>query len=86
MNQDDTVWVLTIDHRHGQDTWVHLTEDGARGTLVNYVCEWWSELTGRNAHADLPEQAPADDQEAINTYFEWVGDEYYNIEKTTVLP
>lgn len=80
-----TVWVLTVDHRHGRDTWVHATEEGAFGHLADYVSDWWTELVGRNDRVELPDEAPADTREAINTYFETVGDEYYDIESKEVL-
>ncbi len=82
-----TVWVLTVDHRHGQDMWVHETEAGAKGSLAGYVREWWSELTGRwDAREDLPAEAPDDDDEAIATYFENVDDEWSTLNQAAVLP
>lgn len=78
MNQPETVWLLTIDHRHGTDTFVHKTEDGAKATLVCYVEDWWSEQCG---DLEIP-----DDDVAITAYFDAAGDEYYSLEERTVMP
>ena len=77
----DIVWVLTIEHRHGHDTSVHQSEDGARNWLAEYVREWWND----GGWLD-DEQPPEDDSEAIDLYFEKVGDEYYSLDQCAVLP
>jgi hypothetical protein len=64
------VAVLTIDHRHGTNVYVckgpvlSLSKDSevAASVLAKYVRKWWNEN-------DLGEQ-PADDWEAIDTYFD----------------
>lgn len=37
------VWVVTIEHKHGTDTAVHRTEEGAQRALQGYVDRWAEE-------------------------------------------
>lgn len=40
------IWVVTITHKHGHDTYVAGTKREAYTTLDQYVSEWWaSEVT-----------------------------------------
>lgn len=81
-----TVWILTIDHRHGRDISVNETEEGALAACAEYGRQWWSELVGRNDDVELPEEPPTDNVEAIKLYFDTVGDEYYELEQAAVGP
>lgn len=81
----DTVWVLIIEHRHGSNIYVNKTKDGAAGELFSYVSEWWDEVRGRGRWGvNDPGDIPADRDEAIETYFEVVSDEFYTLEQCHV--
>lgn len=78
----NVVWVLKIDHRHGSNVTVHSTESAAQAALLTYVQEWWCETDGR---CGAPDTVPADADEAIDTYFEVMGDtEWYSIDESTI--
>lgn len=74
------VWVLTIDHRHGSNVSVFANDLLALAELAGYVREWW-----HDGGWPLDETAPEDDGEAINQYFENVGDEFYSLESTDLI-
>ena len=77
-----TVWVLTINHRHGTNIYVNKTEKGALAELSGYVYDNWDELTQRS---DTPAIGISpDSDEAISYYFEVQTDEYYEIEQVAV--
>jgi hypothetical protein len=82
---DVTVWVLSIDHRHGTNVYVHETEPGAKDSLVDYVRENWEDEVGRG-FSELDAEPPADDQEAIDAYFDEVADESYILTNEVLLP
>lgn len=58
-----TVWVLTIEHRHGEDRWVCLTEDRARRELRDWVTTYWDQ---DGPDTDMPEDPDA----AVTAYFD----------------
>jgi len=72
-----TVWILTVGHKHGEDTSVHSTEAFAYDALHDYVVEWWDEI---EEHVKVPDDwydspdgdiyIPDDHRAAINLYFE----------------
>jgi hypothetical protein len=72
------VWVLTIEHRHGQETFVCKTEAVAWKTLANYVDEWWDQEIG------LDVRRPKKDETAISRYFD-KSNEQYELNEVTVL-
>lgn len=57
------VWVLTINHNHGLDTFAHACEAAAYAQLDAYVQKWWEhEVTGH--------ELPDDPDERIRAYFD----------------
>ena len=78
------VWVLNIDHQHGNNISVHATEAGAVAELYEYVSDFWEQETAREDFLTNPE-IPMDQQEAIRAYFTLWTDEYYSIEEHVVL-
>lgn len=74
-----TVRTLTISHKHGEDTSVHLTEETAKDALHAYVQQWWSERAGMLSAPDVPEDVPEDRDEAISLYFTEHPNEYYSL-------
>lgn len=40
---DERVWVVNIEHRHGQGTNVFATQRAAEKALVDYVDQYWDE-------------------------------------------
>lgn len=71
------VWVLRIETRYGPEIGVYATREGARAELAKCVRSWWDEIVGCG---DAPDTPPADDDEAIETYFELNGREAYSID------
>lgn len=74
------VWVLCINHRHGTNVEVYLTEEGAIQGLADYVeGQWENEITSLE---DSPEK-PSDPEEMVDAYFEFMSyDESYEIAYT----
>jgi hypothetical protein len=79
-----TVWLLSIEHRHGTNHSAHLTERGAQDAVYDHVCIWWDEEANR--WSDEPQAQPDDPAEAVEAYFDLVEDEYYYIEEVPVGP
>ena len=68
LTQSTEVTVLSISHRHGTDTTVHISLAAAREALHAWVVEWWDK--------EIPNRPrPEDPEEAIQMYFERVSDE-----------
>src|SRR5262249_14950290 len=69
-------YVLTISHRHGDDTTLHPSGDAARAALAGFARQWWHEITGPDGGGratggePIPEVPPAEDDEAIRIYFD----------------
>jgi hypothetical protein len=57
-----TVWLLSIEHRHGANHSAHLTERGAQDAVYDHVCTWWDEEANR--WSDEPQAQPDDPDEA----------------------
>jgi len=70
----DTVWVLTVEHKHGHDTSVHSTPAGADARLLDYVQTWWDRRVFDDDGNPMP--IPADPDEAIEAYFDSDGTEH----------
>lgn len=69
----DKLTVLTIENRHGTDSWICEDMDVAYEILDKYVKDWWAE------ESDDGEDIPEDRDERIERYFEEiVADEYYS--------
>lgn len=62
----DDVFVLTIEHKHGSDSWVATDQDALTGCLYDFVSSWWEQELG-----DIP--MPDDHDEAIQQYFTAMG-------------
>lgn len=75
--QSDTVITLevhsaTIDHKHGQNSYVTLTEHQLDQKIAEYCRENWS-------YTELKDAAPNGDTDAVELYFEAMdGEEYLN--------
>lgn len=69
-NDNITVYVLTIDHKHGTNTYAHRTAEGAHQSLMDYIAEWWGDCG-----FDGP--VPEDDAEAIALYFDATAETYW---------
>lgn len=73
------VYTLLFSHANGNDVWLFTTDEGARKRLAKVVRDNWD---GDN---DAPEEAPEDDEEAIEMYFyDGRPNESYEISATTV--
>lgn len=72
------VWVATVEHKHGTNTYVGATEDDVYEEVFDYVeGEWPSEIP------DIP--MPEDHRQAVDDYFaEESVDECLEIETSTV--
>jgi hypothetical protein len=73
------VWVLAIEHRHGEELTVHQTRETADEALDRWVTEWWDdEVPGR--------VMPTDRDERITEYFDRADGEYYGMQLVPVTP
>lgn len=74
------VWVVHMQHKHGEGSDVYSTEGKALDAVHNWVKQWW--------HRDGPgrdgETIPVDRGEAIAAYFDDHEYEFYTIEEATV--
>lgn len=75
-----TVHILTIDHRHGTDTFVVHNPGQAEEMIGHYVDEWWE--------TDGPDEPmPEDAEEKVARYFEFqAGRESYSITEARIEP
>lgn len=73
------VWALTIVHRHGDDTSLFSSHAEAHAALAAFVNEWWPRELADRAKPDDP-------QEAVDAYFELVGENYSLTESGITLP
>ena len=58
----EVLYILRIEHRHGEDMSIYRTEAGAHKALAEYCREWWDEVSDD----DMP---PDDDEKVIDEYF-----------------
>jgi hypothetical protein len=65
-----TVFLASIDHKHGTNRSLHRTEAAAMAEVYDYVVHWW----------DFEDGMPEDRAEAIGAYFEAAEDEFYAVE------
>lgn len=87
----DSVWVVTIDHKHGGETNVYSSEAKAYAALYEWVCQWWDDAKKWATYFDddgaekaVPDTVPADQQEAIQIYFAAVGNEWFEVTQAAV--
>lgn len=74
------VFVLSISHRHGEDHWVHRTEDGAWNSLAAWVRECWDEVFDE----DEPIDRVADD-DIVDRYFDRRQGETWDLDRVALL-
>lgn len=70
-----TLFVLCIEHRHGNDISVHTSEEEARDDLAGFVGDWWYEIDEPVDTSDMERDA------AIDFYFEHQPGETYSISR-----
>jgi hypothetical protein len=68
-SEETMVVVSIITHRHGEDVSVYWNEQDAVKAAAEYAREWWRE-------AGFEFDAPEDDQECIDVYFDHREDEF----------
>ncbi len=78
----ETIHIITLVHRHGEDVFASRTVEDVRSQLAQYCCEYWNEA--RQWDSDLPEDPPNADEEVITAYFDSVSDEYFNEHTVTI--
>ena len=80
----DTVYIATIEHKHGVNTYVSETYMLAFAEVVQYAREYWEDIEydGKPATPD-----GLSDDEIVRMYFEGevYGDEFYAIEGYPVI-
>lgn len=72
------IWVLAINHEHGTNIYTHLSEEGYKNDLIDYVREWWSDEMSESIDSDIYKNCS--DEELIDHYFSSVEDESYSIQ------
>ena len=76
------VYVLVIEHRHGEDFYVCRSWRSAQRRLDEYVRYWWDdEMEGR----EMPKSPARRIQDYFAEMSELRGKEFYNISKTEML-
>lgn len=70
----DKVWVLRVEHKHGDNIEVHRSFSGAHRSLIAYVDQNWPDSLP-------PENAT---NERIAVYFSTNDDEFYSIDQIEV--
>lgn len=68
--------ILTIQQKHETTASIHRTPEGAEAELARYVRKYWREVSG---YGGAPVDAPQDDDEAIDIYFETHDEESYTL-------
>ena len=72
----EKIFALSYEHKHGSDLSLWRNEPAATKALAAIVRELWSEAYESATPDDgLPDRAPADDQQAIDLYFQVLGEE-----------
>lgn len=73
------VWVLNINHKHGNDISVHSTEEKMKDVLYNYVVQYWSDWMedsdGKPIDIDKYKR-----DEAIERYFDFLNEQIFSEE------
>jgi hypothetical protein len=78
-NARESVWVLVISHRHGNDITVHRTKEEADGALYLYCVQWWDEYMV-NANGSV-KKMPKNPDVVVERYFEAAEGESYECEE-----
>lgn len=63
MSEPETVHLTVVHHKHGINSYVNRTQEGADQTLADYCREWWNQWFD---DGDLP---PKSNEEVIEKYF-----------------
>jgi len=74
------VYILAVNHRHGENLSAHATEESAEQALFDYVEDEW----GGEIDAPFPQEKTQ--KEIVDEYFERVEREYADICKAEVRP
>lgn len=77
------VTLLLIETKHGPRTCLHSDHLKAIEHLTEYVRGCWHEVAGCDG---VPDEAPQDDQQAIDLYFDTHYSESYSLSVLSVLP
>lgn len=72
----DTAHILTISDRNETSGGIYSSAEAATLALAMYVEQSWDAVVGLGG---VPDEAPEDNEEAIDIYFESLGDESYTI-------
>lgn len=80
----DSLWVATVEHKHGSESWVCLTREGAYAALADFVRDWWDEEVSKGFEEGR--ECPEDDATAVEAYFDHVTDEFYSVSSSVLLP
>ena len=72
----ETVVLVAVSHRHGENLSAHATSVGTWRELAAYAREWWHEVAD---DLSLP-SPPQDNEEAVKAYFGAHECEHYTLE------
>lgn len=80
-----SVWVLHISHRHGDDVTLHASFESAWRSVVDFAAMYWDRDAAVNIGADEPVPFPEHDEQAVvDGYFDGNEYEFYEIEQHQV--
>ncbi len=84
MEDASEVWVVTITHKHGLNTDLFRTKDGALNSLFDWTESYWSELPGSPSKNVPGENYEEFRQAQIDMYFDLHPEEYFDLSTATL--
>lgn len=79
----DTLWVVTIEHKHGTNASIATSRERAMQAVVDFAADWWDEEVSDGFEGGR--ERPEDPQQLVEEYFAHVGDESYTIAEADFL-
>lgn len=78
-SRTETVYILCIHHKYGENLSAHRTEKGAFQALFEYCDENWDREVNGN-----PNKKPSKQRDLVQRYFQAVEEEYSSIESVQI--
>lgn len=81
---EQKLYLLNIEHRHGNDNWICDSRKTAVKVCADYVREWWEQEVKTDEDFTLSPPMPEDEEQLIDEYFTVMGEkedhgEWYSI-------
>lgn len=72
-----SIFVATVEHKHGTNTYAGETYLLAYSAVVDYVRDYWHEVG--------TDEPPTDEEIMVSLYFAAMEDEWYNVEEIALI-